>query len=147
VKEAVHPAEQHRGRPRQHAEAGLKQDRISKIILQDVLVLAAGQTVEMRDNKPVSVTTVTLAITRNRASVWPWPRARAADADDSQPRDKTIVETKVPAAGGATQRGRSAGADSERASATRNAGRAAACRESRGIGPARWEGERHDFRP
>jgi Flp pilus assembly protein CpaB len=31
--------------------------------LQDVLVLAAGQTVEMRDNKPVAVTTVTLSLT------------------------------------------------------------------------------------
>jgi len=38
-------------------------DRVAKVILQDVLVLAAGQTVEMRDNKPVSVTTVTLALT------------------------------------------------------------------------------------
>lgn len=39
------------------------QERVSKLILQDVLVLAAGQAVEMRDNKPVSVTTVTLALT------------------------------------------------------------------------------------
>lgn len=38
-------------------------DRVAKLILQDVQVLAAGQTVEMRDNKPVSVTTVTLALT------------------------------------------------------------------------------------
>ena len=38
-------------------------ERVGKIILQDVLVLAAGQTVEMRDSKPVSVTTVTLALT------------------------------------------------------------------------------------
>jgi pilus assembly protein CpaB len=38
------------------------QDRISKVILQDVTVLAAGQTVELRDNKPVTVTTVTLAL-------------------------------------------------------------------------------------
>jgi pilus assembly protein CpaB len=37
------------------------QDRISKVILQDVTVLAAGQTVELRDNKPVTFTTVTLA--------------------------------------------------------------------------------------
>ncbi len=38
------------------------QERISKLILQDVLVLAAGQTVELRDNKPVTVSTVTLAL-------------------------------------------------------------------------------------
>jgi pilus assembly protein CpaB len=33
------------------------------VILQDVPILAAGQTVEMRDNKPITVTTVTLALT------------------------------------------------------------------------------------
>ncbi len=38
-------------------------ERIAKVILQDVSVLAAGQTVEMRDNKPVTVTTVTLSLT------------------------------------------------------------------------------------
>jgi pilus assembly protein CpaB len=38
-------------------------DRIAKVILQNVLVLAAGQTVEMHNNKPVKVTTVTLALT------------------------------------------------------------------------------------
>ena len=38
------------------------QERVSKVILQDVTVLAAGQTVELRDNKPVTVTTVTLAL-------------------------------------------------------------------------------------
>jgi pilus assembly protein CpaB len=37
-------------------------ERIAKVILQDVPVLAAGQTVEMRDNKPVTVTTVTLSL-------------------------------------------------------------------------------------
>jgi pilus assembly protein CpaB len=37
-------------------------DRVAKVILQDVLILAAGQAVEMRDNKPVSVTTVTVAL-------------------------------------------------------------------------------------
>jgi pilus assembly protein CpaB len=45
------------------ARSGGSQDRVAKVILQDVLVLAAGQTVEMRDNKPVQVTTVTLALT------------------------------------------------------------------------------------
>ncbi|HSB62318.1 MAG TPA: Flp pilus assembly protein CpaB, partial [Vicinamibacteria bacterium] len=43
------------------------QTRISKVILQDVLVLAAGQTVELRDNKPVTITTVTLALTPDEA--------------------------------------------------------------------------------
>ena len=38
-------------------------ERIAKVILQDVPVLAAGQTVEMRDNKPVTVSTVTLSLT------------------------------------------------------------------------------------
>jgi pilus assembly protein CpaB len=37
-------------------------DKIAKVILQDVTVLAAGQTVELRDNKPVTITTVTLAL-------------------------------------------------------------------------------------
>jgi len=78
-----------------------KQDRISKIILQDVLVLAAGQTVEMRDNKPVSVTTVTLAITPEQSE-----RLAVAQSEGRlmlttrNLRDKTIVETKgaTPAA-------------------------------------------------
>ncbi len=43
------------------------QERISKVILQDIGVLAAGQTVELRDNKPVTVTTVTLALAPNQA--------------------------------------------------------------------------------
>jgi pilus assembly protein CpaB len=37
-------------------------ERVAKVVLQDVVVLAAGQTVEMRDSKPVSVTNVTLAL-------------------------------------------------------------------------------------
>jgi pilus assembly protein CpaB len=43
------------------------QERMSKVILQDVGVLAAGQTVELRDNKPVTVTTVTLALAPDQA--------------------------------------------------------------------------------
>jgi pilus assembly protein CpaB len=43
------------------------QERKSKVILQNVLILAAGQAVEMRGNKPVSVTTVTLALTPEQA--------------------------------------------------------------------------------
>ncbi len=39
------------------------QEKIAKVILQDVTVLAAGQTVELRDNKPVTNTTVTMALT------------------------------------------------------------------------------------
>jgi pilus assembly protein CpaB len=40
-----------------------QQDQVSKTFLQDVLVLAAGQLVEQKDNKPVTVNTVTLAVT------------------------------------------------------------------------------------
>ena len=43
------------------------QERVGKVILQDVLVLAAGQSVEMRDNKPVPITTVTLSLTPDQA--------------------------------------------------------------------------------
>ena len=40
------------------------QDQISKIVLENVRVLAAGQVVEQqKDNKPVTVNTVTLAVT------------------------------------------------------------------------------------
>ena len=35
----------------------------SKIVLEDVRVLAAGQTIEQKENKPVTVNTVTLALT------------------------------------------------------------------------------------
>lgn len=43
------------------------QEKVAKVILQDVTVLAAGQTVEIRDNKPVTSTTVTLAMTPEQA--------------------------------------------------------------------------------
>jgi len=49
------------------AKAANSQERVAKMILQDVVVLAAGQAVEMRDNRPVSVTTVTLALTPEQA--------------------------------------------------------------------------------
>lgn len=42
-------------------------EKIAKVILQDVTVLAAGQTVEMKDNKPVTNTTVTMALTPHQA--------------------------------------------------------------------------------
>jgi pilus assembly protein CpaB len=42
-------------------------EKIAKVILQDVTVLAAGQTVEMKDNKPVTNTTVTMAMTPQQA--------------------------------------------------------------------------------
>jgi pilus assembly protein CpaB len=42
---------------------GQGQEKIAKTILQDVQVLAAGQVVEIRDNKPVQMTTVTFALT------------------------------------------------------------------------------------
>jgi len=38
-------------------------EKIAKVILQDVTVLAAGQIVEIKDNKPVTNTTVTMALT------------------------------------------------------------------------------------
>ena len=41
--------------------------RIAKVVLQNIPVLAAGQAVEMKGNKPVSVTTVTLALTPEQA--------------------------------------------------------------------------------
>lgn len=41
--------------------------RTAKVVLQDVPVLAAGKAVELRDNKPVSVTTVTLSLTPEQA--------------------------------------------------------------------------------
>lgn len=49
------------------ARTANQQERVAKLILQDVVVLAAGQAVEMRDNRPVSVTTVTLALTPEQA--------------------------------------------------------------------------------
>jgi pilus assembly protein CpaB len=48
------------------AEQGTS-ERTGKVILQNVPVLAAGQSVEMRGNKPVPVTTVTLALTPEQA--------------------------------------------------------------------------------
>jgi len=38
------------------------QEKISKIVLEDVQVLAAGQVIEQKENKPVTVNTVTLAL-------------------------------------------------------------------------------------
>jgi len=38
------------------------QEKVSKMILEDVRVLAAGQTIEQKENKPVTVNTVTLAL-------------------------------------------------------------------------------------
>lgn len=40
-----------------------QQEKVSKIVLQDIRVLAAGQTTEQKENKPVTVNTVTLALT------------------------------------------------------------------------------------
>jgi pilus assembly protein CpaB len=42
-------------------------DKRARIVLQDVTVLAADQTVEMKDNKPVTMTTVTLALSPEEA--------------------------------------------------------------------------------
>ncbi|NNG45795.1 MAG: Flp pilus assembly protein CpaB [Deltaproteobacteria bacterium] len=41
--------------------------RISKIILEDIRVLAVGQKIDQKDSKPVSVETVTLAVTPENA--------------------------------------------------------------------------------
>src|SRR5262249_57858036 len=70
-------------------------DRISKVIIQDVTVLAAGQTVELRDNKPVTITTVTLALDPAGAE-----RPALAQSEGKLTlamrnlRDNQIVETK-----------------------------------------------------
>jgi pilus assembly protein CpaB len=70
-------------------------DRVAKVILQDVLVLAAGQTVEMRDNRPVSVTTVTVALTPEQTE-----RLALAQGEGRlmlatrNLKDKTIVPTR-----------------------------------------------------
>lgn len=71
------------------------QDRISKLIIQDVTVLAAGQTVELRDNKPVTITTVTLALDPAQAE-----RLALAQSEGKLTlamrnlRDNQIVQTK-----------------------------------------------------
>jgi pilus assembly protein CpaB len=41
--------------------------RASRIVLQDVAVLAADQSVEMKDNRPVTMTTVTMALSPEEA--------------------------------------------------------------------------------
>jgi pilus assembly protein CpaB len=70
-------------------------ERISKVILQDVAVLAAGQTVELRDNKPVTVTTVTVALSPMQAE-----RLALAQSEGKLTlamrnlRDNQIVETR-----------------------------------------------------
>jgi len=70
-------------------------DRISKVIIQDVTVLAAGQTVELRDNRPVTITTVTLALDPAGAE-----RLALAQSEGKLTlamrnlRDNQIVETK-----------------------------------------------------
>jgi len=48
------------------AKPGHDNERIAKIVLQDVEVLASGQIVELRDNKPVTMTTVTLSLDPER---------------------------------------------------------------------------------
>jgi len=44
-----------------------QQEKVSKIILEDARVLAAGQVIEQKDNKPVTVNTVTLALLPDEA--------------------------------------------------------------------------------
>lgn len=70
-------------------------EKVGKVILQDVAVLAAGQTVEMRDNKPVTVTTVTLSLTPDQAE-----RLALAQTEGRLTlatrnlRDKDVVQTR-----------------------------------------------------
>ena len=42
--------------------ANAQQEKVSKIVLEDARVLAAGQVIEQKENKPVTVNTVTLAL-------------------------------------------------------------------------------------
>lgn len=42
-------------------------EKVSKVILENVNVLAAGQTIEQKENKPITVNTVTLAVTPEEA--------------------------------------------------------------------------------
>ncbi len=44
------------------AVSSRNQDQVAKIVLEDAVVLAAGQTIEQKDNKPVTVSNVTLAV-------------------------------------------------------------------------------------
>lgn len=44
-----------------------QQEQVSKIVLENIRVLAAGQAVEQKDNKPVTVNTVTLAVNPEEA--------------------------------------------------------------------------------
>jgi pilus assembly protein CpaB len=39
-----------------------QQEKVSKIVLEDIRVIAAGQVIEQKENKPVTVNTVTLAL-------------------------------------------------------------------------------------
>jgi len=43
------------------------QGKVSKIVLENMLVLAAGQIVEQKENKPITVNTVTLSVTPEEA--------------------------------------------------------------------------------
>jgi len=70
-------------------------EHVAKMILQDVLVLASGQTVELRDNKPVQMTTVTMALTPDKVE-----RLTIAQTEGRlflvtrNLNDKTIVQTR-----------------------------------------------------
>jgi len=44
-----------------------QQNQFSKIVLEDILVLAAGQSIEVKEEKPVTVNTVTVAVTPEEA--------------------------------------------------------------------------------
>lgn len=76
------------------AKPGQGGERVAKIVLQDVEVLASGQIVELRDNKPVTMTTVTLSLDPERTE-----RLTLAQTEGRlflvtrNMNDKTIVKT------------------------------------------------------
>jgi pilus assembly protein CpaB len=77
-----------------HGFAG-STDRKAKVVLQDVPVLAAGKAVELRDNKPVSVTTVTLGLTPQQAEHLALAQvAGKLTLATRNIRDRQIVETR-----------------------------------------------------
>jgi pilus assembly protein CpaB len=72
-------------------------EKIAKVILQDVTVLAAGQTVEMKDNKPVTNTTVTMALTPQQTP-GATPSSLLSDVAPAapQPTAKAVVARSAP---------------------------------------------------
>ncbi len=78
-------------------------ERVAKVILQNVPVLAAGQTVEMQDNKPVKVTTVTLALSPEQAERL--ALAQAESRGNLILATRNIRDDKIVTTAGATKAG------------------------------------------